>query len=48
MLNPEKYGYVPRNDLAAAYRERWTHSFNTQNPATDLQHQFLDDYEAYY
>uniref|UniRef100_A0A7S0FSV7 X8 domain-containing protein n=1 Tax=Pyrodinium bahamense TaxID=73915 RepID=A0A7S0FSV7_9DINO len=44
MNNPEKYGYRPRNDIAAAYRARWTHSFNTQNPATDLQHQFLDGY----
>lgn len=46
MNNPEKYGYTPKNDISKAYRERWTHSFNTQNPATDLQHQFLDDYEV--
>jgi len=46
MRNPESYGYTPRNDITAAYKARWVHSFNTQNPATDLQHQFLDDYVA--
>jgi len=44
MRNPAKYGYVPKNDITSAYEARFTHSFNTQNPATDLQHQFLDVY----
>jgi len=48
MKNPEKYGYTPKNDITAAYAARFTHSFNTQNPATDLQHQFLDDYAAFF
>merc|ERR1719210_2641330 len=48
MKHPEKYGYTPRNDITAAYAARFTHSFNTQNPATDLQHQFLDDYAAFF
>jgi len=48
MHNPEKYGYTPINDISAAYEARFIHSFNTQNPATDLQHQFLDDYSAHF
>jgi len=44
MRNPEEYGYTPINDITAAYLGRFTHSFNTQNPATDLQGQFLADY----
>jgi len=48
MRNPGKYGYTPVNDITAAYEMRFTHSFNTQNPATDLQHQFLDDYTAHF
>merc|ERR1712203_561431 len=48
MKHPEKYDYVPKNNITEAYRTRWTHSFNTQNPATDLQHQFLDDYAAFF
>jgi len=48
MHNPEKYGYTPINNISAAYAARFTHSFNTQNPATDLQHQFLDDYSAHF
>eukprot|EP00429_Kryptoperidinium_foliaceum_P059911 CAMPEP_0176075604 /NCGR_PEP_ID=MMETSP0120_2-20121206/37789_1 /TAXON_ID=160619 /ORGANISM="Kryptoperidinium foliaceum, Strain CCMP 1326" /LENGTH=707 /DNA_ID=CAMNT_0017409311 /DNA_START=50 /DNA_END=2171 /DNA_ORIENTATION=+ len=46
MRNPEKYGYKPKNDITAAYVARFTHSFNTQNPATDLQVQFMNDYSA--
>jgi len=46
MHNPSKYGYTPQNDITAAYEARFTHSFNTQNPATDLQHQFLDAFES--
>jgi len=48
MRNPEKYGYTPINDISAAYTARFLHSFNTQNPATDLQHQFLDDYSVHF
>jgi len=48
MRNPRKYGYSPKNDITAAYFARFTHSFNTQNPATDLQHQFLDDYTVHF
>jgi len=44
MRHPEKYDYKPKNDITSAYKARWMHSFNTQNPATDLQHQFLDSY----
>jgi len=44
MYHPENYDYTPRNNITAAFEARWVHSFNTQNPATDLQHQFLDDY----
>mmetsp|Transcript_120290 Transcript_120290/g.335622 ORF Transcript_120290/g.335622 Transcript_120290/m.335622 type:complete len:672 (-) Transcript_120290:79-2094(-) len=46
MHNPEKYNYTPRNNITAAYKARFIHSFNTQNPATDLQTQFLDEYNA--
>jgi len=46
MHHPEEYGYSPQNNITAAYEARFVHSFNTQNPATDLQHQFLDDYYA--
>lgn len=46
MYHPESYGYTPRNNITAAYEARWVHSFNTQNPATDLQNQFLDQYNV--
>merc|ERR1711972_633684 len=46
MHHPEKYGYTPKHNITEAYLSRWMHSFNTQNPATDLQHQFLDGYSA--
>merc|ERR1719394_2328896 len=46
MRNPGKYDYTPVHDITEAYRTRFTHSFNTQNPATDLRHQFLDKYIA--
>jgi len=45
MRNPKKYGYEPKNDVTAAYGTRWTHSFNTANPAEDVKVQFLDRYE---
>merc|ERR1719210_1546626 len=44
MRNPAKYGYSPKNNITAAYAARFTHSFNTQNPATDIQWQVLDSY----
>jgi len=46
MYHPEKYGYTPRNNITAAYEARFTHSFNTQNPATDMLPQFLDTYNV--
>mmetsp|Transcript_43697 Transcript_43697/g.101974 ORF Transcript_43697/g.101974 Transcript_43697/m.101974 type:complete len:595 (-) Transcript_43697:47-1831(-) len=44
LLFPERYGYEPRNNVSEAYRTRWTHSFNTNNPARDLQPQFFRIY----
>jgi len=44
MLHPESYGYKPKHNITAAYFKRWIHSFNTANPATDLEPQFLDHY----
>mmetsp|Transcript_89130 Transcript_89130/g.252563 ORF Transcript_89130/g.252563 Transcript_89130/m.252563 type:complete len:653 (-) Transcript_89130:468-2426(-) len=46
MRNPQLYGYTPINNITAAYKARWTHSFNTANPATDMEAQFLNDYVA--
>merc|ERR1719223_1928197 len=48
MHNPKKYGYEPRNDILTAYKTRFTNSFNTQNPATDLEQQILDDYVKFF
>jgi len=45
MLNPTKYGYMPRNDIPKAFKTRWTNSFNTQNKAQDLPHMLLNDYD---
>merc|ERR1711920_975137 len=44
MRHPWKYGYTPRNDITTAYLERFTHSFNTQNPASDVEPLFLNAY----
>merc|ERR1711920_70602 len=44
MRHPDKYGYTPRNDITTAYLERFTHSFNTQNPASDVEPLFLNAY----
>jgi len=44
MKNPLKYGYEPKHNISEAYRTRFTHSFNTQNPASDMEHQFLSTY----
>jgi len=45
-LNPHYYGYSPKNDLKAIFETRWINSFNTQNPATQLQGLFFGPYEA--
>lgn len=45
MLDPASYGYRPKNDLARAYRTRWTHSFNTANTADELPGLFLNSYQ---
>eukprot|EP00434_Breviolum_minutum_P016844 symbB.v1.2.014860.t1/scaffold1095.1/size138309/8 len=44
MLNPESYGYEPKNNITEAFLNRWVHSFNTNNPARDLKAQFFDHY----
>jgi len=44
MRHPEAYGYTPKNDILEAYRTRWMHSFNTANPASDLEHMFFGPY----
>lgn len=46
MFHPESYGYYSNNNLTDAYLKRWTHCFNTNNPARDLRPLFLDIYEA--
>ncbi|CAJ1459377.1 unnamed protein product, partial [Effrenium voratum] len=46
MLHPEQYGYEPRNNVSEAYLTRWTQSFNTNNPARDLEPQFFSKYPA--
>merc|ERR1719277_2488589 len=44
MRHPRKYGYTPRNDITTAYLERFTHSFNTQVAASDVEPLFLNAY----
>lgn len=44
MRHPTKYNYTAKNDITAAYKTRFTNSFNTANPATDLAKQVLDHY----
>jgi len=46
MQHPESVGYVPRNDLAVFYQQRFTNSYNTANPARDIRPLFLDAYES--
>jgi len=36
--------YTPKNDIEKAYMERFVNSFNTANPASSVQHEFLDKY----
>jgi len=48
MFFPEKYNYAPRNNLTEAFLTRWTNSFNTQNPASDMRPQWLNIYEQKY
>lgn len=44
MQNPGKYGYVPKHDLSAFYDSRFVNSFNTGNPAVEIEEMFLDVY----
>lgn len=46
MRDPSSVGYTARNDLWYFYKRRFTNSFNTANPATDIRPLFLDTYEA--
>ncbi|CAE7413481.1 TDP1 [Symbiodinium pilosum] len=46
MEKPQDYGYKAKNDLAQVYKTRFTNSFNTNNPATDMKPLFLDSYEV--
>jgi len=48
MHHPENYGYTPKHDILAAYNARFTHSFNTQSPASAIQYQFLPSYAEYF
>jgi len=45
-LNPAKYGYKPRNDLAEFYKTRFVNSFNTANPSDQIPYMFLDSYTS--
>lgn len=45
MHHPQKYGYLPKNNITAAYEARFTHSFNTANAAVEVKSLFLDPYE---
>jgi len=44
MLNPERYGYHPKNNLKTIYETRFVHSLNTGNPARELPELFLQPY----
>lgn len=46
MEKPEDFGYTPQNDLSAFYKTRFTNSYNTANPASDMKPMFLNAYEA--
>uniref|UniRef100_A0A6T9AZ96 X8 domain-containing protein n=1 Tax=Pyrodinium bahamense TaxID=73915 RepID=A0A6T9AZ96_9DINO len=46
MLNPKAYNYTPHFNLARFYRTRFTNSFNTANPAGDVEWMFLRPYES--
>jgi len=45
MLHPDRYGFEPKHDLAEFFRTRFTFSFNSGNPSTEIQSLFLDHYE---
>lgn len=45
LFRPLDYGYQPRNNLTDFYYKRFYNSFNTNNPARDVKHIFLDLYE---
>ena len=42
--NSDEHGYTPKNDITSADKAELTNSLNVQNPATVLQHQFLEHY----
>lgn len=45
MLDPQKMvGYTPKNNMAKFYKERFSNSFNTANPAKDIATMFMPDY----
>eukprot|EP00928_Gymnodinium_smaydae_P008636 TRINITY_DN1313_c0_g1_i1.p1 TRINITY_DN1313_c0_g1~~TRINITY_DN1313_c0_g1_i1.p1 ORF type:complete len:921 (+),score=223.77 TRINITY_DN1313_c0_g1_i1:71-2833(+) len=46
MLHPEKYGYVPKNDLSEIFYTRILLSANTNNLAPEVEEVFLPYYEA--
>merc|ERR1719382_1461281 len=46
MRYPSLVGYEARNDLWAAYQERFENSVNTANPADGLEVLFLRHYDA--
>eukprot|EP00450_Noctiluca_scintillans_P008636 CAMPEP_0194503766 /NCGR_PEP_ID=MMETSP0253-20130528/28562_1 /TAXON_ID=2966 /ORGANISM="Noctiluca scintillans" /LENGTH=739 /DNA_ID=CAMNT_0039346081 /DNA_START=99 /DNA_END=2318 /DNA_ORIENTATION=+ len=48
MLDPESVGYKANNDLRAAFFNRFENSFNTANPANDMNPLFLDDYKTHF
>jgi len=48
-MDPASVGYPnPKNDLKAAYRDRFVNSFNTANYASDIKPLFLDAYTSYF
>jgi len=44
MRQPHKYNYKPKHNLSAFYDERFINSFNTGNPAFEIEDLFLNDY----
>jgi len=46
MRRPDKYGYSPKHDLKAFYNSRFVNSFNTGNPAREIEEMFLSNYSA--
>lgn len=48
MQRPERVGYKARNDLWAAYQQRFENAFNTANSALEIKPLFLDDYDWHF